>query len=78
MLGGKLLTNDKYKKTTNSVDSYVNEIIRSKDNRFQNIRKQKLGLPNFNDNVRNYICFIKDFKSLGLPAIAPEQSAFSC
>ena len=48
-----------------------------KDNPSQNIRIKKLGLPNFNGNVREYMRFIKDFKSLVLPFVSAEQSAFA-
>ena len=73
----KIAKYDKYVKIINSVDIYINEIKISKENSVQNFRITKLGLPNFNGNVREYMRFIKDFKSLVLPSVAAEQSAFA-
>ena len=73
----KIAKYDKYVKMNNTIDSYVNEVKLNNSKTVQKINIKKLGLPSFNGNVRDYMRFIKDFKTLVLPSVSPEQSAFA-
>ena len=66
---------DLFFKSINSLDKFIN--LKKNIVTPENFRMERVGVPKFDGNVRNYSRFITDFKKLVLPNIAPEQSAFT-
>ena len=67
---------EKFTKYVNIVDNYVRS-VESKGSSNLKYRMQKLNLPNFDGNVRNFPRFLKDFTQLILPCISKKEYAFT-
>ena len=69
---------EKFIKTLSNCETYIRDKKAEIDlKKAQTFRMEKVCLPKFDGNIRNYSRFKKDFTNLVLPHIAAEQAAFT-
>ena len=69
----------KFNKIINDVEVFIcdEKLKRTKNSIDQNIKLEKLPLPMFDGNIRNYARFTNDFKELVLPSVPPQKAAYA-